>query len=205
MNATVKFKESTLSQAGTIGKILMWMQDNDKFLRDTTLTAVAEQAAIANGLKGNNTRITVLKMYHNQMVNKTASGRKRGRVYINYYHQAIPGYILDRAPQDIQDKVRAMKEGLKDNQHIDEVGCVVTKEEPKKATKEKIKEEIKEEPKEEIKEEPKDDAEKEQAKEIVPAETIEVAQTPERSVAMPVEIKREGKNITLTININLSL
>lgn len=197
MNATVKFKESTLSQTGTIGKILMWMQDNDKFLRDTTLTDVAEQAAIANGLKSNNTRITILKMYHNQMVNKTASGRKRGRVYINYYHQDIPGYILDRAPQDIQDRVRAMKEGLKDNQHIDEVGCVVTKEEPKEEPKEEIKEEIKEEPKE--------DTEKEQAKEVVPAEAIEVAQTPERSVAMPVEIKREGKNITLTININLSL
>lgn len=193
MNATVKFKESTLSQTGTIGKILMWMQDNDKFLRDTTLTDVAEQAAIANGLKSNNTRITILKMYHNQMVNKTASGRKRGRVYINYYHKDIPGYILDRAPQDIQDRVRAMKEGLKENQHIDEVGCVVTKEEPK------------EEPKEDAKEEPKEDTEKEQAKEVVPAEAIEVAQTPEQSVAMPVEIKREGKNITLTININLSL
>lgn len=186
MNARVTFLPSTLKQEGTVGKILKWMQDNPNSTRSTNISLMA--ATIANsgfGLKINTIKITLNKMRNNQMILRYG-GKKHARFMINYYQKDIPGYILARAPQDIQDKVRAMKENLLENQYIDDEGCLVTKPEKTEETKEDEEEEEEEEPKAEAKEEPTEE-------------------TTKQDVVVPVEIKDDAKGLNITISLNLTI
>ena len=190
----ITFQESTLKQTGTAGKLLMWMQDNPTALRDTTLTQLAKMSCYSLGTSEANAKAMLCKMRNNQMIIKTSVGKRRGKLYINYYHKDIPGYIVERAPQDIQDRVKTMKENLEKDQYIDEVGCIVTKGNnncvPEKCA--------------DGTEHVADDAsvsedEKEQISEKDTGETA-------KEISIPVLVKRDngGRNISLTININLN-
>lgn len=173
MYARVTFTKATLQQEGTVGKILKWIQDNPNFVRSTNITLLSNVIANNNGMKSNTVKINLQKMVNNQMLTRFG-GKRHARFMINYYHKDMPGYILERAPQDIQDKVKAMKDNLQKDQHIDEVGCVVT--EGNKEVKE-VEEEVKEEPKEE------------EQQVVVPVK---------------VEKDGQAMNITITLNLNLN-
>ena len=176
------FRESTLKQTGTVGKILMWIQDNPSYTRDTSFKQVANmvRAAMPDMAEGT-VRCALNKMHLNQMILKSSNGKCRGRIYINYYHKDIPGYVLERAPQDIQDRVKAMKENLEKNQYIDDFGCVTTKGERKTA----------------------DNGTDMRSEESGSRGTDESV----KEISLPMLVKREkdGRNISLTININLDV
>lgn len=126
MNARVNFKPETLHQTGTVGLILTWCQDHPKLLKNTNLSKLAEMAAPDINRKTTTLRVTINKMHQNQMLLKQPGGKRRGNIKINYYHKDIPGYILERAPIDTQEKVRAMYENLENDQYVNTEGCVVT-------------------------------------------------------------------------------
>ncbi len=175
MNATVVFRPSTLKQEGTVGKILRYVQDNPKFVRNTNIVLLTRLICDHYGMKSNTVRTTINKMLNNQMLLRHG-GKRHALFYVNYYQKDIPGYILERAPQDIQDKVKAMKANLKNDQYIDEVGCVVTK--------------AKEAPKKEVKE---------------PVEAVEEEPKETQNVVVPVEVKDDAKGLNLTITLNLNI
>lgn len=176
MNARVTFKPSTLKQEGTVGKILRWMQDNPNAVRSTNIALMSNIIANNFGMKVNTVKITLNKMRNNQMIMRYG-GKKHARFMINYYQKDIPECILEKAPQDIQDRVKAMKDNLEKNQYIDDAGCIVTK-------GDKAKEEEPEEEAEEVEEEP---------------------ETEKQNVVVPVEIKDDAKGLNLTITLNLTI
>ena len=108
-------------------------------------------------------------------------------------HKDIPSYILDGAPESDKKARERTESGLKKNQYVDKVGCVVTKPEPKKEAR-------KEEPKEEVKEEPKEEPEEEN----VPS----IEDVVEHVAAVPIMVRKEkangATNISITLNINLN-
>ena len=156
------------------------MQDNENVLRDTSVSSLSVMISQNTGQTWQNVRLSIYKMINNQMVTR-CGGKRRASFRINYFQKDIPGYILERAPQDIQDKVKAVKEGLKPNQYMDEVGCIVTKPEKK------------EEP------EPEPEPEKIENKEEKTDGIMEEA-------PMPVEIKtaKDGQNFTITLNFTFN-
>ena len=172
----------------------MWMQDNPTALRDTTLTQLAKMSCYSLGTSEANAKAMLCKMRNNQMIIKTSVGKRRGKLYINYYHKDIPGYIVERAPQDIQDRVKTMKENLEKDQYIDEVGCIVTKGNNNCAP-----EKCAEETERATSDASASEDEKEQISEKDTGETA-------KEISIPVLVKRDngGRNISLTININLN-
>lgn len=197
MNAKVTFRQETLSQEGTVGKILRFIQDKPNFVRSTNVTLLTDMICEYSGKKTNTVRMTINKMINNQMLLRYG-GKKHARFMINYYQKDIPGYILERAPQDIQDKVKAMKDNLNKDQYIDNAGCVVTK--GKKQADEE--EDVKVEKEEDVKSE-----EEEDAKEVKVVDNKEEApqETNKQDVVVPVEIKDDSKGMNLTITLNLTI
>lgn len=196
MEARITFKPSTLKQTGTIGKILMWCQDNPRFLKDTSISSLAGLISVSEGLGYNNVKCMLTKMVNNQFLTRWG-GRRRSHFMINYYHKDIPGYILDRAPDDVREKVKAMKENLTKNQYITDEGCIVTKPPVKKEEPKPV------ETKAEVKE---DDETKEDATEpSVSVATLVPPEDVKTEIATPVSVEKDGKNISITINLNLNL
>lgn len=178
MNASLHLTKEMSNQTSTIGKVLMWMQDNEKQLRNTNCTVLGKSIALATGGNTDSIRMALQRMVNNQMIHRHGN-KRRSRFVINYYHKDIPGYVIERAPQDIKDKIKAMNNNLASNQYIDKVGDIVTK--PTKLEETKEAEVVKEEPAE-----PKQEAQK-------------------QNVVVPVEIKDDAKGLNLTITLNLTI
>jgi len=192
MDAIIKFKPETLSQKGTAGKILTWIQDNEKFTKHTNMTLMANCIAKSTDVEFYNAKMLINRMIQTQMINRFG-GRKRANFYINYYHKDIPGYILEKAPDDIKSRLAEIREGLKENQHLSAEGCIVT-EAPKKEnedentiTAEENLPELTEEPNEEMSKVSSDASE-------------------ENTTSVPVEIRetKDGLSISITLNININ-
>lgn len=189
MNAILHLSPKMSKQTSTVGKVLMWMQDNEKQLRNTNCSALGRTIAIALGTNTQSTRMVLQKMVNNQIIYRHG-GKRRSTFFINYYHKDIPGYIIERGPQYVKDRIKEMKEKLEKNQHIDEVGCIVT--EPEKKTKKRGRKPGRkptmkpvEEPTKQEQEEPK----------AIEGETV----------VAPVEVKEDGKSINITITLNLTI
>lgn len=126
MEARLKFKPETLTQKGTIGKMLIWLQDNESRCRNTNNAVIAKSMELSGiGVNFYNAKAMLKRMIDNQMLQRYG-GKTRSTYIINYYHKDIPGYILDRAPAEIKERVERMKAELKKNQHISDEGCIVT-------------------------------------------------------------------------------
>lgn len=186
MNATVTFRESTLSQEGTVGKILRYVQDYPQFTKNTNIKLLSTMVSNHYRMSYNTVRANVCKMINNQMLLRQG-GKRHGKIMVNYYHKDVPGYIMERAPQDIQDRVKAMKDKLEEDQYISQEGCLVTKgdKEPKTNLNEEA-------PEEEATEEPENKAE-------------EQTENQPKNVVVPVEVKDDAKGLNLTITLNLTI
>lgn len=122
----LELKPETKVQKSTEGYILEWMQDNPNLCKNTSSGKMTTAMGIAGIPRSQNTlRLTIQKMVKNQMIDKFGS-KFRGNYYINYMHSDIPPYILDKMPEGARARREEIKAGLEENQHLDEVGCIVT-------------------------------------------------------------------------------
>lgn len=188
MEARVKFRQETLKQEGTVGKILRWLQDNPRYLRDTSANSLAKSMSLARLGSEQNIRVTLYKMINNQMLTRVGT-KRRSDFIINYYHKDLPGYILDRAPQEMKDRVRRMKENLKSDQRMTKEGVLVTK-----GTKEDVVEETLS----------PENSKTEEAN--LPKEEVSSDASEENTTSVPVTITdtERGLSISITLNLNIN-
>lgn len=122
----LKLSDDVSRQKSTKGKILEWMQEHPNQCKDTNSAVIAKAMAIAGKGKENTLRQTIQGMVNNQMLFRYGN-RRRSDFYINYMHKDIPPYVLEKAPEADKNARKEVEDSLEENQHVDEVGCVVTK------------------------------------------------------------------------------
>lgn len=198
MEARLKFKPETLAQKGTVGKMLIWLQDNESRCRNTNIAVLAKSMEMSGiGVKLYNAKAMLQRMINNQMLQRYG-GRKRSSFIINYYHKDIPGYILDRAPAEIKERVERMKAELRPNQHISDEGCVVT--EPEKKEPEPI-EDQPTQPK--FEDEKPVDASKPSTNEESTKFSSDAPE--ENTTTVPIKIVDDERGISISITLNLNI
>ena len=188
----IKLKEETARQKSSSGKILEWMQEHPSHCKNTNAAILAKSIALDGIGTVNSIRQIIQRMVNNQMLSRFGN-KRRSNFYINYLHKDIPPYVLENAPEDFGKAREELEAGLKENQHLDEYGCVVT-EAPVKAKKP---EEKPEEPKEEAPEEEEEDDEEDYP------ELDSIIQKLNVPVLVRKEEKGGGTNISITLNLNL--
>lgn len=197
--------EDLSSQKSTQGKILEWMQAHPKQCKRTNATMLAKQMNTDHVGRTDNIRQVICRMVNNQILSRHGN-RRHASFRINYLHKDIPPYILEGAPSDDKKTRKMVEEGLKDNQRLDDVGCIVTEPEPKESKDEpwekfvetlQDKEKLKVEPKEKEESSPNQDDE----------EYPELDQIIEQ-LTVPVMVNRKKENgstnISITLNLNLN-
>lgn len=197
MEARLRFKPETLSQKGTAGKILIWMQDNPSRLKNTNNSVLAKCIEMSGiGVNMYNAKLLLQRMINNQMLHRHG-GRKRSDFAINYFHKDIPGYILERAPAEVRERVERMNNELKPNQHISVEGCVVT--EPEQEAQE---------PEEDTTPEP--ELEVQETVESNPTEEEETLKSSsdaseENTTSTPITIRETERGLSISITLNLNI
>lgn len=183
MEARIKLNADTASQMSTYGMILDWMQKNPNFCKRTNIVSIAK-SMVLSGYKTTEAAIwqAMNKMIKNQMIYRT-NGVRRGDFRINYLHKDIPGYILEKAPQEAKDYRNGAINGLKPGQHLDKVGCVVTPAEKKPEKKKEITITKQEEP-----------------------TKVSSDASEENTVSVPVQVTdaEHGISISITLNLNIN-
>ena len=189
MNARVTFRHETLHQTGTVGKVLMWLQEEPKRGRNTNITKMAQAYGLSHGGKTLTNKSVIQKMVTTQMLSRFGN-KRRSNFYINYLHKDIPGYILDKAPAEERRRVEELKAGLKENQYIDESGCIVT-EGPKEKEKETTITE-------------NETNEESNLQNEVVESSSDASEENTTSVPIKVEDTERGLSISITLNLNIN-
>lgn len=198
----VTFLKSTLNQTGTIGKLLMWMQDNPKQTRNTNLKQMARTYCMTHYGNSDSIAQSLQRMLNNQMITRT-NGKRRSQFFINYFHPQMPGYIKQRAPKEDKERIERIKAmAMQQNQYVDDIGCVVT--EPEKEAQE---------PEVDTTPEPTPEPELKvqkttESKPVVEEETLESSSdaSEENSTSAPITIREteRGMSISITLNLNIN-
>lgn len=114
------------NQKSLKGRVLEWMIDHPKSCTDTNAKLLGK-TMVLSGLEATaqSAQQTIQSMVRNQMIWRYGNNR-RARFVINFMHKDIPGYVLDKAPEDERTARVNAENNLKKGQHLDDVGCVVT-------------------------------------------------------------------------------
>ena len=197
MEARLRFKADTLTQKGSAGKILLWLQDNEPRCRNTNIAVLAKSIEMgAIGVNLYTAKSMLQKMINNQMLHRYG-GRKRSNFFINYYHKDIPGYILERAPAEVKERVERMNAELKPNQHVSVEGCVITESE----VAEEEKEDTPTQPELEVEEETTDSNPVEE--EETPNVSSDMSE--ENTTSAPITIRETERGLSISITLNLNI
>ena len=197
----VTFLKSTLNQTGTIGKLLMWMQDNPKQTRNTNLKQMARTYCMTHYGNSDSIAQSLQRMLNNQMITRT-NGKRRSQFFINYFHPQMPGYIKQRAPKEDKERIERIKAmAMQQNQYVDDIGCVVT--EPEKEAQE---------PEVDTTPEPTPEPELEvqkttESNPVVEEETLESSSdaSEENSTSAPITIRETERGLSISITLNLNI
>lgn len=192
MNARVIFSDVVLQQTGSVGKILMYIQDNPVQCRDTNVTKLANCMSLAGVMSKATAAIVITKMLNNQMLTRY-NGIRRCSFAINYFHKDIPGYILDRADAKTKEKVLEWKNSIKAGQRLTDDGCIITKVEKEEKENTITANE---------KDEPANLPAKVEKEDIVSSSDI----SEENTTSVPVTIRdtERGLSISITLNLNIN-
>lgn len=195
----ITFMKSTLNQTGTIGKLLMWMQDNPNQTRNTNLKQMARTYCMTHPANLGSTAQNFQRMLNNQIITRAGGTRRHSRFFINYFHPQMPGYIKQRAPKEDQERIEKIKSMVKQqNQHIDGTGCVVT--EPENEAQEPEKDTTTE-PELEVQETTESNP-------VVEEETLKSSSdaSEENTTSVPISIRdsKSGLSISITLNLNIN-
>ena len=188
--------KTTLNQTGTIGKLLMWMQDNPRQTRNTNLKQMAKTYCMVHYGNVDSLAHTFQRMLNNQMITR-AGGKRHSQFYINYFHPQMPGYIKKRAPKEDKERIARIEAMVvQQNQYIDGNGCVVT--EPEKEAQEP---EVDTTPEPELKVQ-----ETTESKPVV-EETPNVSSdaSEENTTSAPIMIKETERGLSISITLNLNI
>lgn len=182
--ARIKLDEDTAHQKSTKGKILEWMQSNPKLCKNTNATQIAKSIASSEGGRVNAYRQAICLMINSQMLSRFGN-RRRSNFYINYMHKDIPPYVLENAPKESRRMREEAEAGLEENQHLDDIGCIVT--EP------------------ESEEEAEDTPEEGEDSDIELEEVMEEVMEEVTEIPVVVRNKKENGSMSISITLNLNL
>lgn len=183
-------------------RILKWMQDNPNQLKKTTGQQIAAKVASLDDETSGEVGIAQVlsKMIKCNVVYRDKYDKS---VYsdfrINYWHKSIPADILAAAPAEVKRAMAKTIDDMQPNQYMDDEGCVVTPNAVEKT----------EDPFNEDGETPtvKESLEKmEKDYGVTIADTASVIEQPTtQEVSVPVEVKKDGKQITVNLSLTINL
>ena len=203
-------------------KVLKWMQSHDGQLKHTTGHIIAEKIAELDGVE--NGVITIEQTFSKMVkTNVVYRDKHEKSVYsdfrINYWHKSIPADILADAPVEVKRAMAKSIDSMQDNQYMDDEGCVVTPNSVEKVEdpfnedgsgegtfENPIKDEVS--PWEEGYEE---DGTKTYTNIDINDEgsgKVNIVHVPEQKtqeVSVPVEVKKDGKTMSITVNLTINL
>lgn len=192
----LELSDEIARQKSTQGKILEWMQTHPAQTKNTNAAQMAKTMSLGGMGSPSALRQAICKMVNSQMLGRIGS-KRHAKFYINYLHKDIPPYVLENAPSDAKEMYEDIKKGLKEGQHLDDKGCVVTKAESKE-------EKPKDEEESEVDEEKSEVEDKSEADEEYP----ELEEIIEHITAVPVAVRKKQENgsmnISITLNLNLN-
>lgn len=183
-------------------RILKWMQENEQKAKKTTGSKIAAEIAELDGVENGTITIeqTFSKMIHCDVVYRDKYPHSLYSDYrINYWHESIPADILDNAPVSVKRAMAEKIDDMKPGQYMDADGCIVTPNAVEKS----------EDPFGEDGETPTVEESVEKMEEdygVTVADTVPQFEEPTtQEVSVPVEVKKDGKSMNITVNITLNL
>lgn len=197
------------------------MQEHEASLKRTTAHTIASRvAALPDVVNGELTiEQTIGKMVGCGIIYRYHHEKSLLSDYsINYWHKSIPKDILADAPVEIKRSMAKTIDDMKSEQYMDDEGCVVTPNAVEK-TGDPFAEDVNEMPeKVDIVEEdvnkneelllPEEDIKEICDKAVQPFadESSVVEEKPTtQEVSVPVQVKKDGKSMNITVNITLNL
>lgn len=178
-------------------KILQWMQEHQISLKNTTAHHIASRIAALPDVENGELTIeqTFGKMVKCNIVYKDHHEKSLLSDFrINYWHKSIPADILADAPAEVKRAMAKTIDDMEDNQYMDEEGAVVT---PNAV--EKCEDPFNEDgPEEGTFENPIKD-------EVSPWEEGYEEEPTTQKVSVPVEVKKDGKTMSITVNLTINL
>ncbi len=159
-------------------RVLRWMQNNPNATRHKLGTEIAKEVGATCNYGDGTLQLALGKLVKSGIVYRTRADR--GYDYrINYWHKEIPKVILDNAPLELQKKMKEKLNKMGDNQYLDDEGCITT---PNSVS-------ITADPFNEDKTAPATESE----------------DTTTQDVTIPLNIKKDGKQISVTLNLTINL
>ena len=160
-------------------KILEYMQKYPQRCKNTTGAILARQVVNVYGGNPDTCRVELNKMTRQNMLYRYGN-KWKSNFRINYMHAKMPKYILENAPTEVQAQIDAVEQTIE--KFKDRKDVKISRDEEGCLTTKVIK------PVEE-KAEP----------------TVEAPKVKETTVPVEVSTTKDGKNISITINLNITL
>lgn len=190
--------------------VLKWMQDMEgtSTLKNTTGHQLAEKICALPDVDSGSITIeqTLSKMVKTGVIYRDTSPKGIYSNYrINYWHKNIPADILADAPVEIKRIMAKTIDDMKPGQYMDDEGCVVTPG-TKVADGDPFSEDTVT---------VEDTAPQFEEKLILPEEEIQEIcnkavqpyeeQKDTQEVSVPIEVKKDGKTMSITVNLTINL
>jgi hypothetical protein len=183
-------------------RILKWMQNNPNQLKKTTGQQIAAKVASLDdetsgevGIAQALSKMIKCNVVYRDKYDKSVYSDFR----INYWHKSIPADILADAPAEVKRAMAKTIDDMKPGQYMDDEGCVVTPNAVEKT----------EDPFNEAGETPTvEESVKKMEKDygITVADTESVFEQPTtQNVTVPLDIKKDGKQITVNLSLVINL
>jgi hypothetical protein len=183
-------------------RILKWMQNNPNQLKKTTGQQIAAKVASLDdetsgevGIAQALSKMIKCNVVYRDKYDKSVYSDFR----INYWHKSIPADILADAPAEVKRAMAKTIDDMKPGQYMDDEGCVVTPNAVEKT----------EDPFNEAGETPTvEESVKKMEKDygITVADTAQVSEQPTtQNVTVPLNIKKDGKQITVNLSLTINL
>lgn len=185
-------------------KILQWMQEYEgtNALKNTTGHIIAEKIAALPEIENGELTIeqTFSKMVKSNIVYRDRYDKSIYSDFrINYWHKSIPQEILANAPAEVKRAMAKTIDSMQENQYMDDEGCVVTPNSVEKS------EDPFGEDAETVYLDPSNcKIEKEAVEEPEDTEEPEIVEEPQH-ISVPVEVKKDGKSMSITVNLTINL
>jgi hypothetical protein len=186
-------------------RILKWMQNNPNQLKKTTGQQIAAKVASLDdetsgevGIAQALSKMIKCNVVYRDKYDKSVYSDFR----INYWHKSIPADILADAPAEVKRAMAKTIDDMQPNQYMDDEGCVVT---PNAV--EKTEDPFNEAGETPTVEESVKKMEKDYGIGMIFAEDTasEFEQPTTQNVTVPLDIKKDGKQITVNLSLTINL
>lgn len=215
---TINNKGSMIIKPGRVSyTILKWMQEKEdtSALKNTTGHIISEKICDQPGETHGLVTIeqTFYRMVRNNVIYRDKDPRGFFSDYrINYWHKDIPESILANAPAEVKRAMVKTIDDMKPGQYMDDEGCVVTpgatvtEGDPFSEDTVTVEDTAPQFEETDLSKRATDIANMFCGEAIVPKEVVEPEEETEtQEVSVPVEVKKDGKTMNITINLTINL